>query len=164
MGADPMTKVDLDELDLKIIERLGEDARVSNREIGREFGLTEGTIRARLRRLIQTKTIQVSAVTNMARLKNPILAYLFIEADEAHNVETVARALAELPQISFVATLLGRSDILAMTLVQDGNQVTDLLHQTIDKIPGVHRVQYSIGQHFVKHDYRWCVLTPEADT
>ncbi len=154
-----MKKVDLDDLDLKIIERLGQDARVSNREIGREFGLTEGTIRARLRRLIQTKTIRVSVVTNVERLKNPILAYLLVEADEAFHIDTVAQALAEVPQISFVATLLGRSDILAMTLVQDGNQVTELLHQTIDRIPGVHRVQYSLGQQFIKHDYRWCVLT-----
>lgn len=154
-----MRKVDLDDLDLQIIERLGQDARVSNREIGREFGLTEGTIRARLRRLIQTKTIRVSAVTNVARLKNPILAYLFIEADEAFHIDAVAQALAELPQISFVATLLGRSDILAMTLVEEGDQVTELLHQTIDKIPGVHRVRYSLGQHFIKHDFRWCVLT-----
>lgn len=154
-----MKKVDLDDLDLQIIERLGQDARVSNREIGREFGLTEGTIRARLRRLIQTKTIRVSAVTNVARLKNPILAYLFIEADEAFHIDAVAQALADLPQISFVATLLGRSDILAMTLVEEGDQVTELLHQTIDKIPGVHRVRYSLGQHFIKHDFRWCVLT-----
>ncbi len=154
-----MKKVDLDDLDLQIIERLGQDARVSNREIGREFGLTEGTIRARLRRLIQTKTIRVSAVTNVARLKNPILAYLFVEADEAFHIDAVAQALADLPQISFVATLLGRSDILAMTLVEEGDQVTELLHQTIDKIPGVHRVRYSLGQHFIKHDFRWCVLT-----
>lgn len=154
-----MKKVDLDDLDLRIIERLGEDARVSNREIGREFGLTEGTIRARLRRLIQTKTIRVSVVTNVERLKNPILAYLFVEADEAFHIDTVAQALAEVPQISFVATLLGRGDILAMTLVEDGNQVTELLHQTIDRIPGVHRVRYSLGQHFIKHEYRWCVLT-----
>src|ERR1700759_3671649 len=101
MGAAAMKKVELDDLDLRIIERLGEDARVSNREIGREFGLTEGTIRARLRRLIQTKTIRVSVVTNVERLKNPILAYLFVEADEAFHIDTVAQALAEVPQISF---------------------------------------------------------------
>ncbi|MBN9003250.1 MAG: efflux RND transporter permease subunit, partial [Rhizobiales bacterium] len=48
----------------RIIERLGHDARVSNREIGREFGLTEGTIRARVKRLLDNKVIRVAAVTN----------------------------------------------------------------------------------------------------
>lgn len=157
-----MSRTELDDLDLKLIERLGEDARVSNREIAREFGLAEGTIRTRLKRLEQTGTIKVTAIVNSAVLKNPVLAYLFVEADTAAHVEDVAQALAAVPEISFVATLLGRSDILAMTLVSDGGQLTELLHQTIDQIPGVHRVQYSLGQQFIKHDYRWCVL-PKAD-
>jgi len=69
-----MTRIALDELDERIIERLGHDARVSNREIGREFGLTEGTIRARVKRLLDNKVIRVAAVTHANRLRNPILA------------------------------------------------------------------------------------------
>ena len=45
-----------------------------------------------------------------------------------------------------------------MTLVENGNELTDFLHQTIDKIPGVRRVRYSLGQNLIKHDYRYCVL------
>jgi Lrp/AsnC family transcriptional regulator for asnA, asnC and gidA len=152
------TRISLDELDHKIIERLGHDARVSNREIGREFDLTEGTIRSRLKRLLDNKVIRVAAVTNANRLRNPILAYLWVEADTAADIERVAESLAQLPEIGFVATTLGRADVLAMTLVENGNELTDFLHQTIDKIPGVRRVRYSLGQNFIKHDYRWCAL------
>lgn len=154
-----MSRIELDDFDRQIVERLGRDARVSNREVGRELGVTEGTIRARLKRLFEANAISVSVVCNSALLSHPILAYLFIEVDTAHNIEAVAEALAAVPEISFVATLLGRSDILAMTLVENGEQVTQLLHKTIDKIPGVHRVQYSLGQQFVKHDYHWSVLS-----
>ncbi|KQZ72499.1 MULTISPECIES: Lrp/AsnC family transcriptional regulator [unclassified Sphingopyxis] len=152
------TRISLDELDHKIIERLGHDARVSNREIGREFDLTEGTIRSRLKRLLDNRVIRVAAVTNANRLRNPILAYLWVEADTAADIEKVAASLAQLPEIGFVATTLGRADVLAMTLVENGNELTDFLHQTIDKIPGVRRVRYSLGQNFIKHDYRWCAL------
>jgi Lrp/AsnC family transcriptional regulator, regulator for asnA, asnC and gidA len=151
-------RINLDELDHKIIERLGHDARVSNREIGREFDLTEGTIRSRLKRLLDNRVIRVAAVTNANRLRNPILAYLWVEADSAADIEKVAESLANLPEIGFVATTLGRADVLAMTLVENGNELTDFLHQTIDKIPGVRRVNYSLGQNFIKHDYRWCAL------
>ena len=153
-----MTRISLDELDHKIIERLGHDVRVSNREIGREFDLTEGTIRSRLKRLLDNRVIRVAAVTNANRLRNPILAYLWVEADTAADIEDVAERLAALPEIGFVATTLGRADVLAMTLVENGNELTDFLHQTIDKIPGVRRVRYSLGQNFIKHDYRWCAL------
>lgn len=148
----------LDELDHKIIERLGHDARVSNREIGREFGLTEGTIRSRLKRLLDNKVIRVAAITNAKRLNNPILAYLWIDAERAADIEGVSQALAKLPQIGFVATIMGRSDVLAMTLVENGSQLTEFLHQTIDMIHGIRRVRYSLGQNFIKHDYRWCSL------
>jgi Lrp/AsnC family transcriptional regulator for asnA, asnC and gidA len=153
-----MTQIPLDELDHKIIDRLSREARVSNREIGREFGLTEGTIRSRLKRLLDNKVIRVAAVTNANRLRNPVLAYLWIEADTAGDIHGLAERLASLPEITFVSTMLGRADVLAMTLVENGNELTDFLHQTIDKIPGVRRVRYSLGQNFIKHDYRYCVL------
>jgi len=153
-----MTRIPLDELDQKIIDRLSRDARVSNREIGREFGLTEGTIRSRLKRLLDNKVIRVAAVTNANRLKNPFLAYLWIEADTAGDIQALAERVASLPEITFVSTMLGRADVLAMTLVENGSQLTDFLHQTIDKIPGVRRVRYSLGQNFIKHDFRYCAL------
>lgn len=153
-----MTKITLDELDHKIIDRLSREARVSNREIGREFGLTEGTIRSRLKRLLDNKVIRVAAVTNANRLRNPILAYLWIEADTSSHIHPLAERLASLPEITFVSTMLGRADVLAMTLVENGSELTDFLHQTIDKIPGVRRVRYSLGQNFIKHDYRYCAL------
>ncbi|HET8613447.1 MAG TPA: Lrp/AsnC ligand binding domain-containing protein, partial [Sphingomonas sp.] len=58
----------------------------------------------------------------------------------------------------YVSTMLGRADVLAMTLVENGNDLTDFLHQTVDKIPGVRRVRYSLTQKFIKHDYRYCSL------
>jgi len=81
-----------------------------------------------------------------------------VEADSAPDIERVAQALGALPEITFVAMILGRADVLAMTLVENGAELTDFLHQTVDKIPGVHRVRYSLGQNFIKHDYRWCSL------
>ena len=153
-----MTRITLDELDHQIIDRLSHDARVSNREIGREFGLTEGTIRSRLKRLLDNKVIRVSAVTNANNLRNPILAYLWIEANSARDIQALAERLAELPEITFVSTMLGRADVLAMTLVENGNELIEFLHQTVDKIPGVRRVRYSLGQNFIKHDFRYCAL------
>ncbi len=153
-----MSRIPLDDLDRRIIDRLSHDARISNRELGRELDLTEGTIRLRLKRLLENKVIRVTAVTNASRLSNPFLAYLWIEADKAADIQALAERLAEIPQIGFVSTMLGRADVLAMTLVADGAQLTDFLHSTIDRIPGVRRVRYSLGQNFIKHDYRYCAL------
>ena len=160
MGALPVSARELDELDLKIIARLSRNARVSNREIARELGLTEGTIRSRLKRLTERSAIRVTAVTNINRLRSPVLAYLWIEIETSHQRSTVMKALAELPEITFVASLLGRADLLAMTLVQDGSHLTRYLHQVVDRIVGVRRVQYSLAHRFLKHDSHYGMVLP----
>ena len=56
----------LDELDHRIIELLTLDARVSNRQIAAQLGVTEGTIRGRVKRLEEENCIRLTAVTNGA--------------------------------------------------------------------------------------------------
>lgn len=148
--------LELDELDRKIIDRLVDDGRMSNRAIARAIDVTEGAVRARVKRLLEAKVIRMMAVTNLAKLRNPVLAYLWIDVVVSSQTEAVADALSELPEIGYVAVMLGRSDILAMTLVDGGEDLTRFLHETVEKIPGIQRVRYTLGQHFVKHDYHYC--------
>ncbi len=46
-----MAKAQLDELDRQLVDLLARDARVSNRRIAAELGVTEGTVRGRIKRL-----------------------------------------------------------------------------------------------------------------
>ena len=59
----------MDELDRKIIEILQLDGRASNARIAREVGVSEGTVRRRLRRLIQENVVKIIAVPNLGRLQ-----------------------------------------------------------------------------------------------
>ncbi len=149
-----MSKRPLDELDSRIVEALAEDARTSNRKIAGELGVTEGTVRARIKRMEEAGQIRITAVTNIDHLRNPTLAYIWIEVDSAAQVQAVASALAEVQQIGFVAVTLGRFDILAITLVQNNGQLADFLNTKVGVIPGVRRTECSLGVTFVKHDYR----------
>ena len=58
----------MDELDRKIIALLQMDGRASNAKIAREVGVSEGTVRRRLRRLIQEDVVNVVAVPNLEKL------------------------------------------------------------------------------------------------
>lgn len=149
-----MTKRQLDDLDRRILDGLSRDARTSNRKIAAALGVTEGTVRARIKRMEDDGQIRITAVTNIDRLRRPTLAYIWVEVDTAAQVRDVAEALSQVPDIGFVAVTLGRFDILAITLVQDNEQLATFLHSTISVIPGVRRTECSLGVKFVKHDYR----------
>lgn len=153
-----MKSLELDALDRQIIDRLAQDARISNRAIARELDVTEGTIRTRLKRLLDEKIIRITAVANVDRLTKPLVALLWIDVEQSADVREVAAALALLPQISYVATMLGRCDVMAVALVEDGDRLIAYIHQTIDRIRGVHQVRYTLVHQFVKHDYRWTMI------
>lgn len=148
-----MKEIELSELDRRLLDRLAIDARVSNREIAREFGMTEGAIRQRLKRLSDANAIQVVAVTNYDHLPESVIAYLWIEADASFPLKSVLDALSAQPEITYVASLVGRADILAIVWVHSTTHLTDYLHSTIDKIPGIARIRYELTHRLIKHDY-----------
>ncbi len=154
----PTKSLELDTLDNQIIDRLAQDARISNRAIARDLAVTEGTIRTRIKRLLDEKIIRITAITNVERLTKPLVALLWIDVEHSADVPQVAARLATQTQISYVATMLGRCDVMAVALVEDGDQLIAYIHQTIDRIKGVHQVRYTLVHQFIKHDYRWTMI------
>lgn len=144
----------LDEADLAIVERLSLDARVSNREIAERLGVTEGTVRARVKRMEEEKLIRITAVTNIDRFKDAALAYIWIEVERSGQTKAVAEQLADITELGFVGVMLGRSDILAITMVRNAEHLADFVHQRISVVEGVRGAHSTLGVNFIKHDYR----------
>ena len=149
-----MTRRKLDEVDKAIVEYLSRDARVSNGQIAGALGVTEGTVRARVKRMEEEKLIRITAVTNIDRFRDATLAYIWIEVERSDQTRTVAQALAQIEELGFVGVMLGRSDILAITMVRNTEHLAEFVHQRINVIPGVRRTDSTLGVNFVKHDYR----------
>jgi Lrp/AsnC family transcriptional regulator, regulator for asnA, asnC and gidA len=149
-----VTRRTLDAVDRQIVARLSEDARVSNRQIAADLGVTEGTVRARVKRMEEERQIRITAVTNIDRFRHGALAYIWIEVERSHQVEAVAQALASINELGFVGEMLGRSDLLVITMVRSNEHLAEFVHQRISGIPGVRRTESTLGVNFVKHDYR----------
>mgnify|MGYP001827644303 CR=1 FL=1 len=144
----------LDQSDRAIVERLSVDARVSNREIAEQLGVTEGTVRSRVKRMQDEKLIRITAVTNIDRFKDAALAYIWVEVERSGQTREVARKLADIPELGFVGVMLGRADILAITMVRNAEHLAEFVHKRIGVIEGVRGTQSTLGVNFIKHDYR----------
>ena len=144
----------LDESDLAIVEHLSRDARVSNREIAEDLGVTEGTVRARVKRMEEEKLIRLTAVTNIDRFRDASLAYIWVEVERSEQTRDIAERLAQIPELGFVGVMLGRSDILAITMVRNTEHLAEFVHNRISGIEGVRSTQSTLDVNFVKHDYR----------
>ena len=156
-----MNGAKLDELDQRIVEKLARDARVSNRQIAAEFGVTEGTIRSRIKRLQADGLIQFTVVTDFRLAGSPNLVMLGIHADPS-RVPTLAKELSAIDEISCVIVLLGRYSLLAMGLFTSIEQVNDLIVARIRSLEGVHEVEMSISVHNVKYESGLARITKPA--
>ena len=144
----------LDDIDAKILEFLAQDARMSNREIGQRLDLAEGTIRSRLRRMVDEKSVRFTALTRETEYATPTMCFVGLRV-ELPELTDVANALTELSEVRFVATTIGRYDILCIVIVESVDALTEFIADRIMTVQGVRRSYTSIATKTLKYDYRW---------
>ena len=148
----------LDDLDRQLIDLLASDARVSNRKIATRLGVTEGTVRGRIKRLQQDKLISFTAITGLQMARKSQLAFIYVQA-EVERTREVARQLAEMEPINAVLITMGRFNILAMTLFEELDELVEVASDRILAIPGVHHVETSIAVKTMKYNARVAKIT-----
>lgn len=128
----------MDELDIKIIGILQLDGRASNAKIARQLGVSEGTIRRRLKRLIEDEAIQVVALPEPSKLGYNTEAIVGIQVDPG-KLENVADELGRAPETLNVSVTTGAFDIFAWVALPSPEQLHSFLLNTVGKIDGVKR-------------------------
>ncbi len=130
----------MDELDRRIIELLQVNGRASNARIAREVGVSEGTVRRRLRRLIQDETIRVVAVPDPDKMGFNTVALIGIQADP-DKVDDVAERLAQLNETQYVSLTTGSFDIFIWVALPNSEQLGNFLRRRVGVTPGIRRTE-----------------------
>lgn len=143
----------LDALDRQLIDMLAVDAHVSNRKLAVELGVTEGTVRGRIKRLQQDGLIAFTAITGMDLGKRSRLAFINVQAD-VNRVREVAAQIAEVPEVNAVLITMGQFNITAMCLIDELEALVDVASDRILAMAGVNRVETSIAVSTVKYNAR----------
>ena len=130
----------MDELDTKIIEILQRDGRASNAGIARKVGVSEGTVRRRLKRLVQDEYIQVVALPDPAKMGYQSQALVGIQV-EPDKIEQVAGDLSTLVEISWLAVTTGSFDIFAWATLPSAEALGIFLRTKVGIVPGVRRTE-----------------------
>lgn len=153
-----MSAPQLDDLDRQLIEVLARDARVSNRKIAVDLGVTEGTVRGRIKRLQQDGLISFTAITSFGLADSARMAFIGAQA-EVSDVREVARQIADLSQVNAVMLTMGRFNILAICLFNSLDHLHEVASDKILAIPGVHHVETSIAVKTLKYNARVVRIT-----
>jgi DNA-binding Lrp family transcriptional regulator len=158
MSNTTVTRYQLDNFDHQILEILAGDARLSNRKIAQALGVTEGTIRGRLKRLQEENYLRFTAITALSYLGNPLLVFIGVTAEQA-RVKEVAQAIAEMGGIRSVIITLGRFNIHVVGMYSTLDEVLNVANNAILALPGVRHVETSISVKQLKYDSRLAKIT-----
>ncbi len=140
------------DLDIKIISMLQANGRVSNVEIARNVGISEGTVRRRLKRLIQDEFIRVSALRDPGKMGYASEALVGVQADP-DKIDQVAEGLARLDEVEWVTITTGAYDIFAWAALQSAEALGIFLRTKVGTIPGVRRTETFVNLSVKKRGY-----------
>lgn len=126
----------LDELNFQLLLHLQKDGRKSFTELAEELGVSVGTVRNRVTKLIEDKTLQITGRVDPEKVGFHAYAQLLISVKPVNLVEEVAQKIARLEEISFLAMTTGIYDLEANLLCRDTPHLSDVL-LSIQKIEGV---------------------------
>ena len=130
----------MDELDSKIIAMLQEDGRASNAGIARREGVSEGTVRRRLKRLIEEEYIRVLALLDPGKMGFASEALIGVQVDP-DKVDRVSADLSQLEEINWVSITTGSYDIFAWATLNSSEALGIFLRTKVGTIPGVRRTE-----------------------
>lgn len=125
-----------DQLDWKILDRLREDSW-NNNALARELGVSEGTIRQRIKRLKDTDVLKVRGQINPDVLEQQQLALIGINVGEASKLETKAKEISGLAHVLSVSVVSGRYDVMVEVLVDSNKGLVEFLTRQLSQVEGL---------------------------
>lgn len=151
---------EFDRTDIKIVNLLLEDGRMSASEISRRMGdISERAIRYRIDRMRDEGVIQISAVVSPEALGFAIKADVWLEV-ESDMILDVAKKMAAFENVTYVACGIGQNDISIQVVAKDTSEVYYFVTEVIRKVPGVRKTTTSIVPIILKDVHQWRV--PES--
>lgn len=155
----------MDAIDLRILERLQHDARISNVELARAVNLSPSPCLARVRALERSGYIDRFVTLLDAKrlgLTVNVLVQVTLEKQIEPALDTFERAVRERPEVMECYLMTGDADYLLRVLVPDVPAFERFILEFLSRVPGVGNIKSSFALKQVK--YQTALPLPERQT
>ena len=129
-----------DTLDWKIINILSKEY-MPNSTVAKKLGVTEGTIRQRLKRLQSGNVLKIRALRDPNILENQQLAIVAATLMEAKYLDQKAREISALENVLSVSIVSGRYDFLIEVLAESNKGLVSFLTKKLSTIEGISKTE-----------------------
>lgn len=141
----------IDKINEKIIRILSEDGRMPNNEIASKVGVSEGTIRNRIKKLLNWGFFKVRGLINPDKFIEKQLIYILIKLEISRNWKEIAQKVSELPHVKSVSMITGRFDLLVELFIEPHN----LLHFLTEELTKIGNISSTESLVTIKNFNKW---------
>jgi len=145
-------------MDIALIEVLQEDARASNRSVAARLGVSEATVRSRVRRLESAGHIRIQAVSDVESFGISAYGMVGVIASPGRG-DDVIDVLAARPEFGMVARTIGTYDAAAVVAAPTRDALIDVTLSDVAGHPAVARVEVHESCWTLKHVYTWSKIS-----
>jgi Lrp/AsnC family transcriptional regulator for asnA, asnC and gidA len=137
---------DIDNVDLKILALLTEDAKMPYTEVAKKVFVSGGTVHVRMRKLEEMGIVQGTTLKmDYSKMGYDITAFLGIYLEKSSLYDSVIKKLYNIPEIVKVHYTTGNYNIFVKLHCRDTNHLKDVLHDKIQKVEGIERTETIIS-------------------
>ncbi len=149
-----MADTNLDDIDLKILQRLQEDGRITNVELANSVGLTAPPCLRRMRALEEAGVINsYHAAIDPAKMGYTITVFAMVslKSQAEADLQAFEEHVQKLPEVRECYMLNGEIDFILKVVAKDLQQFQSFLTSQLTAAPNVASVKTSLTIRSAKH-------------
>lgn len=144
----------IDAIDLRILAEIERDGRQPVQEIAKRLGISRTTASAKLKRLLEEEVARIVTIVGPRGRKNYIFAEMALKVSP-RQVSSVVERVKDLPQVSWLARVVGGYDVIVGTTPLSSMELLQFLEKQIASLPGILSIDTMVGLEIKKTSYEY---------
>ena len=137
---------EIDNVDLKILNILMEDAKIPYTEVAKRVFVSGGTVHVRMKKLEEMGVVQGTTLKmDYSKLGYDVTCFMGIYLEKSSLYDNVVNKLKEIPEVVKVHYTTGNYNIFLKIHCKDTRHLRDVLHDKIQHVEGIERTETFIS-------------------
>jgi Lrp/AsnC family transcriptional regulator, regulator for asnA, asnC and gidA len=149
-------QIQMDAIDKTIIKYLQIDGRKSYTDIAEELGVTVGTVRNRVQRLIENGILKIVAVVDPIKTGMSTVAMVGLKV-RLNKLQDVIEELVKIPEVRLVAASTGMFDLFLQIITFSIEDYYRIISENMSTIEGIEDSHSFMLLQINKQTYDWGV-------
>ncbi|MBS1593625.1 MAG: Lrp/AsnC ligand binding domain-containing protein [Bacteroidetes bacterium] len=137
---------EIDNLDLRILNTLMENAFIPYTEIGKKLFVSAGTIHVRMAKMeklgiVKSPRLQI----DLAKLGMDVTAFIGVYLVRSDQYDKVVKELRKIPEVVSCHYTTGNYSLFLRIICRDTQHLREVLHDKLQKIEGINRTETLIS-------------------